>query len=76
MTLNRRRFIVTAGVAALASSSPQHVFSQTQTSTIRRERRTPKIGKINLQPSFASRHEGPTMSLSKFFAKAWREKTS
>ena len=73
MTLNRRQFIVTAGVA-LASSSPQHVFSQTQTSTIRRERLTPKIGKI--KPAalvFAPRHEGPTMSLSKFFAKAWKE---
>jgi enoyl-CoA hydratase/carnithine racemase len=46
MTLNRRQFIVTAGVAALASSSPKHVFSQTQTSTIRLERPTPRIGKI------------------------------
>ena len=56
MTLNRRQFIVTAGVAALASSSPKHVFSQThrhqtrseetQTSTISLERPTPKIGKI------------------------------
>lgn len=58
MKLNRRQFIVTAGVAALASSSPKEAFSQTnsstsdperkmtQTSTINVERPTPKICKI------------------------------
>lgn len=57
MTLNRRQFIVTAGVAALASSSPKEAFSQTnsstsdaerktQTSTISLERLTPKMSKI------------------------------
>jgi enoyl-CoA hydratase/carnithine racemase len=57
MKLNRRQFIVTAGVAALASSSPK-AFSQTnsstpdaerkmsQTSTISLERQTPRICKI------------------------------
>lgn len=57
MTLNRRQFIVTAGVAALASSRSKEAFSQTnsstsdaerktQTSTISLERLTPKISKI------------------------------
>ncbi len=58
MKLNRRQFIVTAGVAALATSSPKVAFSQTnsstsnterkmtQTSTISLERPTPKICKI------------------------------
>jgi enoyl-CoA hydratase/carnithine racemase len=58
MKLNRRQFIVTAGVAALASSSLKEAFSQTnsstsdperkmtQTSTISLERPTPRICKI------------------------------
>lgn len=58
MKLNRRQFIVTAGVAALASSRPKEAFSQTnsstsdaerkmtQTSTISLERPTPRICKI------------------------------
>jgi enoyl-CoA hydratase/carnithine racemase len=58
MKLNRRQFIVTAGVAALASSNPKQALSQakssttdaernmTQTSTISLERATPKICKV------------------------------
>lgn len=58
MKLNRRQFIVTTGVAALASSNPKEAFSQTnsstsdagrkmtQTSTISLERPTPKIRKV------------------------------
>ena len=58
MKLNRRQFIVTAGVAAFASSSPEIAFAQTnssapdaergmtQPSTISLERPTPKICKI------------------------------
>ena len=74
MTLNRRRFMVTAGVAALASSSPEHVFSQTQTSTIRLERPTPKIGKIKPAAlAFAPRLEGPTASRNKSLTNVERE---
>jgi enoyl-CoA hydratase/carnithine racemase len=58
MKLNRRQFIVTAGVAAFASLRPKAAFSQTnsstsdaerkmtQTSTISLERPTPRICKI------------------------------